>query len=531
MVAVALPLLGAGKLLARLPERQAHAGQVDARRQPVLSQRGLVHSGKLRVGVAHHQELIPQGKVVVGRNVADDLPRGVRRQLFTAAPRRHRSTDIPETPGLALHIARLPGIEAATLDGIPGVVAKDADALVQHVQVVLVGLVPVQGAAAALPRLTVHQNIPPAGQLVQFSPEEVHGLHVIQAHQVKPEAVDVIFPCPVEHRINEIAPGHGPLGGKLVAAAAAVGKAAVRVLPEKVVRHGIVQGVLGAVGVVIHHVHHHPDARCMEGGDHLPALPDAHLAPGGVGGVAALRHVEVGGVVAPVILPQQGFCLVHAAKIKNGHQLDVFYPQPLEVVQAGGVDAVAVQGGALLGKGQKFAPPGRVHTAGRVLREIPDADLPNAAAGRWDHWPHIPLPALRVYPGRVKDHAAHPVHPCRAGVGVRCIAGAKRGGKGEIVVFSVLVAGQIDAPHALVLLLQGQGAHTGPAGAPAVQVHCCLFCRGSPQAQVCPGGGILHPQRAVVFRLAGKGFALKQRLPFSRCSWLHGNSSFHLTIV
>jgi len=81
------------------------------------------------------------------------------------------------------------------------------------------------------------------------------------------------------------------------------------------------------------------------------------------------------------------------------------------------------------------------------------------------------------------------------------------------------------------LLLQGQGAHTGPAGAPAVQVHCCLFCRGSPQAQVCPGGGILHPQRAVVFRLAGKGFALKQRLPFSRCSWLHSNSSFHLTIV
>ena len=66
VVAVALPLLGAGKLLARLPERQAHAGQVDARRQPVLGQRGLVHSGKLRAGVAHHQELIPQGKVVVG---------------------------------------------------------------------------------------------------------------------------------------------------------------------------------------------------------------------------------------------------------------------------------------------------------------------------------------------------------------------------------------------------------------------------------------------------------------------------------
>ena len=259
----------------------------------------------------------------------------------------------------------------------------------------------------------------------------------------------------------------------------------------------------------------------MEGRDHLLALPHPHLTPGGVGGVAALGHIEVSGVVAPVILPGQGAALVHAAKIEDGHELDIAHPQPLEVIQAGGVDAVAAQGRALLGKGQEFAPPGCVHAAGRVLREIPDADLR----------PHIPLPALRVHPGRIKDHAAHPVHPGRAGVRVRCIAGAKRGGKGEIVVFPVLVAGQIDAPHTLVLLLQGQGAHTGPAGAPAVQVHCCLFCRGSPQAQVRPGGGILHPQRAVVFRLAGKGFALKQRLPFSRCSWLHGNPSFRLTIV
>lgn len=35
-VAVALPFFGAGKLLARLQERQTEAGQVNARRQPVL---------------------------------------------------------------------------------------------------------------------------------------------------------------------------------------------------------------------------------------------------------------------------------------------------------------------------------------------------------------------------------------------------------------------------------------------------------------------------------------------------------------
>ena len=45
---------------------------------------------------------------------------------------------------------------------------------------------------------------------------------------------------PVEDGVDEIPPRHGALAGKLVAAAAAVGKAAVRVLPEKVIGHGIV---------------------------------------------------------------------------------------------------------------------------------------------------------------------------------------------------------------------------------------------------------------------------------------------------
>ena len=76
-----------------------------------------------------------------------------------------------------------PRIEAAALDGVAGVVAEDADAVVQHGQIVLVRLVPVQRTAAALPRLAVHQDVPPAGQLVQLGPQQVHRLHIVQAHQ------------------------------------------------------------------------------------------------------------------------------------------------------------------------------------------------------------------------------------------------------------------------------------------------------------------------------------------------------------
>ena len=66
MVAVALPLLGAGKLLARLQEGQAEAGQVNARRQPVLGKGCAVCRRELRLFVPHQQQLVPQGEVVVG---------------------------------------------------------------------------------------------------------------------------------------------------------------------------------------------------------------------------------------------------------------------------------------------------------------------------------------------------------------------------------------------------------------------------------------------------------------------------------
>ena len=512
-VAVALPFFGAGKLLARLPERQPHAGEVDARRQAVLGQRSLVHRTKLRALVPHHQQLVPQGEVVVGGNIAHDLPRRVGRELVAAAPRRHRPADIPETAGSAFHVARFPRVEAAALDGVTGVVAEDADPVVQHGEVIFVGLVPAQGTSAALPRLAVHQDIPPAGELVQLGPQQVHRLHIVQAHQVEPEAVDVVFLRPVEHRVDHIPPGHGPLAGELVAAAAAVGKAAVLVLAEIIERHHPVQHIVGAVHVVIDHIHHHADARRVEGLDHLLALPHPDFAAGGVGGVAALRHIEVGGVVAPVVLPGQRAALVHAAEVKDGHELDIAHPQPLEIVQAGGVDAVAVQGRSLLGKGQKFAPPCVAHTAGRVLRKVPDVDLPDAPLRRRDGRSAVVLPAGRVGTGGVEDHAPLPVHPRRAGVGVGGGAAAPLGRHREIIVASVLVAGQIDAPDPLPPRAEGQRADADPAAAFSVKVYADRLSRGGPQPQMGARRGILGPQRPLIAVLPRKVLAFKDRLP------------------
>ena len=322
-------------------------------------------------------------------------------QLVAAAPRGHGPADVPEAARSALDVTRLPGVKTAALDDVAGVVAEDADALGQHGEVRLVGLVPVELASAALPRLTVHQDASAARQSVQRGPQFVHGVHVIEAHEVEAEAVDVIFLRPVEHRVDEVFPGHGPLTGKLVAAAAAVGEAAVRVLPEEIIRHRAVQRVLAAVHMIVHHVHDDADARRVEGGYHLLALPHPDFAFRGVGGVAALGDVVVGGVVAPVVLPGERAALVHTAEVEDGHQLHIAHSQPLEVVEAGGEGAGGRKGGPLLGKGHEFAPPCIPNAAGRVLREVTDADLPHCPAGGWDDDPVVVAPVGRVDAGGV----------------------------------------------------------------------------------------------------------------------------------
>ena len=153
--------------------------------------------------------------------------------------------------------------------------------------------------------------------------------------------------------------------------------------------------------MIVHHVHDDADARRVEGGYHLLALPHPDFAFRGVGGVAALGDVVVGGVVAPVVLPGERAALVHTAEVEDGHQLHIAHSQPLEVVEAGGEGAGGRKGGSLLGKGHEFAPPCIPNAAGRVLREVTDADLPHRPAGGRDDDPVVVVPVGRIDAGRV----------------------------------------------------------------------------------------------------------------------------------
>src|SRR5690606_33805249 len=103
---------------------------------------------------------------------------------------------------------------------------------------------------------------------------------------------------------------HRVFGGGVAAAGAGLHRAAgvepVVVAGDDAVQHRTAV-LAGGEGVVVDHVHAHAQAQGVQGHDHGPELADAHGAVGRVGGVAALRGVEVKRVVAPVEAVTRGF--------------------------------------------------------------------------------------------------------------------------------------------------------------------------------------------------------------------------------
>ena len=73
------------------------------------------------------------------------------------------------------------------------------------------------GTCTGTPSFTIH--IYRGVDFVQRFANHVHGLDVVDAHQVEAESVDVIFLGPVEHRLNHELAHEWFLAGSLVAAA------------------------------------------------------------------------------------------------------------------------------------------------------------------------------------------------------------------------------------------------------------------------------------------------------------------------
>ena len=190
--------------------------------------------------------------------------------------------------------------------------------------------------------------------LVQGLADGAHRPQVVDAHEVEAEAVHVIFLHPILHALHHVAAHHGALGGSLVAASGGVGKGAVGLVAVEVSGHGALEvAAIGHGGMVVHHVHHHADARPVQGHHHLLELADARGGVVGIGGVRAFGGIVVLGVISPVVLGLVEAGFVHGGIIEGREDVYVGDAQLLQVVDARLLPAGG--GGAFLGQGQELA--------------------------------------------------------------------------------------------------------------------------------------------------------------------------------
>ena len=177
----------------------------------------------------------------------------------------------------------------------------------------------------------------------------------MQRHEVKAEAVDVIFLCPISAGIYHILAEHLLVGGGLVAAAGAVGIGCAAGHSVVVARNGFAEaGAVGQIGVVVNNVHNNGDASVMERLHQLLELLDPDVAVIGVGGVGAFGNVVVDRVIAPVAVGGGGGDrLVDGAEVIDRLELNGVDAVLDEIIHAGGHGAcLTVERGAALGKGK-----------------------------------------------------------------------------------------------------------------------------------------------------------------------------------
>ena len=167
----------------------------------------------------------------------------------------------------------------------------------------------------------------------------------MHAHQVKAEAVDMVLADPIFHAFDHEIAHAFALAGRFVAASAAVAVGAVGVLAVEVVGTGALEvAFVNVPGVVVHHVKDDLDVGIVERLDHLLELADAYFRLVGVGGVAALGHIVVHRVIAPVVLRLVEARLIDRGVVKRRQDVHRVHAQRLQVLD-----------GARFGQGKEFS--------------------------------------------------------------------------------------------------------------------------------------------------------------------------------
>ena len=145
----------------------------------------------------------------------------------------------------------------------------------------------------------------------------------------------MIFACPVAHRFYHKLPHHGTFTRCFVATSGGIGKLTVLFVAVKIARHGPFEVASPRQGgMIIHHIHNHPDACPVQRHYHLFKLADAYIGFIRVGGIRTFGDIIVLRIIPPVVLRLVELGFINRREIERRQQVHMRHSQFFQMVDS-----------------------------------------------------------------------------------------------------------------------------------------------------------------------------------------------------
>ena len=294
----------------------------------------------------------------------------------------------------------------------------------------------------------------------------------------------MVFPRPVQHRIQDIFPAHGPFAGNVVSAVGTIAPGPVLLCPVIVARHRPFQPGILPVSVIVNHIHNHTKSVPVQILYHFLAFPDTHFPVIRVRGIKPFRNPVIHRIISPVELFLRSG-LIHRPEIIDGHQLNMRHPKLLQIPHAGRMNPIAVQRRVLHAKRPVGSPNLFRKSAGRIPGILPDIQFVNHILRSLFRRP-VFLPAFRVRQLRAQNHTARPIGAAGPGIGIRRTRQVLPPLNFIVIIYPVQIFRKQFRPDAVFFRAHGFPAKGFRSLVPvSVQIQKNPLCPGTPQLENC----------------------------------------------
>ena len=234
----------------------------------------------------------------------------------------------------------------------------------------------------------------------------IHGINVMDSHEVETESIDVIFLHPPLERLDHVLAEHLLLRSSLIAASGTVKEGSVLAHAIEIALHGTLEACIRRIGgMVVNNIKNNAEAGLVKSLYHLLEFLDAGYRIVWICRERALDSIVVERLVSPVVLVVLQTGLVNGREVCRRKQLDICHTQLLEMVDARRKSVRILC--ALFSESKILSLI--AYTGSLVDREIPVLKFVYDDVGRLDFRTPVLSPAFRICLSPVDHSSAHAV--------------------------------------------------------------------------------------------------------------------------